>query len=1010
MSDQNIEHPTRTPPLPYSLDVRGALRSRNLARWVLAVAGAASCVAACSGSSAHKGVVVSTTSAAIVGPANVPALRSDYRVTNGMIGWENTAKVVPPRVNGNCEDGALLMSLGQGWANTPSSFFFSPDDAAGSLLTRPLYQSNRAALDVSTLASGTPYSSFDIGPVPTIPVLQMDVEAMTTTDNQIVRLRNGNVLAMHTVKTWAPLPSTIAWANTPVSFNDPASPKVGERNEELFMASADCGQTWQRYGALDSGNIANGVFGWPQPSCAGKTGLACQIICTGTSSDIAKCSPNDAGSAPDGANGTNCCAGRVGPLWGNGGFDRPELYQDPFSDWLFVSAAAAAGPTPSSPPAGTGPVTTGILLGSQGAPSGNLDTSTWKVLNAALPPLTAPFVMTTTPNRRLYTFTCTGGAPTLWYTTNPQDPSSFIASGFNLASLNSAAPPCQTAENDIGRNAHFTIARVSANTQSSIVRIAYPTLNASGTQSIALLTVQVSDQNPAAAPAVVTQGVIQPSNPQLFSAEFATFIEPDFIDTPPGFTSNTAALYWIESTSNAGGGLDIAPAGCVRFKFFGSQFPGGDGNGPGPFSLSGTTNGGCFNVPFGFSIGDYMTGGFFWDKHRLNFLGQWLEPDGIHANVMGISPIAKRAHQLGVPGDVNGDGTADLVVFGASTPVFVNGTVINLAVAPVALSNGDGTFNVLSPQAMLIGGAQSATGDFSGDGLTDVLGLNSDGSIWISTSQVSPLNGVPTFSFAAPAKSSTTFGPFGNESSAVLLTGDFDGDGLTDFLATGPSGWNTIPMAFSNGDGTFVVKNTHNTNSAFFAAVAFQAGANKVVVGDFDGDGVDDLAATGGPGWGTLPVAFSNGDGTFRTTNASTTFQEFTSPVEVQVFAGDFDGDGRSDILELGIAPGATSIAIAYSNGDGTFRVSDLMNGGDNGFLAAVAGQPQAKIVVGDFNGDGLDDVAATGGLQSLGGPPWTTLPVALSNGLGGFTASNFPSTFQTYSGGAAVSVASSWK
>jgi hypothetical protein len=44
----------------------------------------------------------------------------------------------------------------------------------------------------------------------------------------------------------------------------------------------------------------------------------------------------------------------------------------------------------------------------------------------------------------------------------------------------------------------------------------------------------------------------------------------------------------------------------------------------------------------------------------------------------------------------------------------------------------------------------------------------------------------------------------------------------------------------------------------------------RPVSGDFDGDGIDDIALVGGSGWGSIPVAFSNGNGTFRETNMST--------------------------------------------------------------------------------------------------------------------------------------------
>jgi hypothetical protein len=57
-----------------------------------------------------------------------------------------------------------------------------------------------------------------------------------------------------------------------------------------------------------------------------------------------------------------------------------------------------------------------------------------------------------------------------------------------------------------------------------------------------------------------------------------------------------------------------------------------------------------------------------------------------------------------------------------------------------------------------------------------------------------------------------------------------------------------------------------NINVGSFAGFAATPGV-AVVTGDFNGDGKSDLAAYGGAGWASLPVAFSNGDGTFNVTN-----------------------------------------------------------------------------------------------------------------------------------------------
>jgi hypothetical protein len=71
----------------------------------------------------------------------------------------------------------------------------------------------------------------------------------------------------------------------------------------------------------------------------------------------------------------------------------------------------------------------------------------------------------------------------------------------------------------------------------------------------------------------------------------------------------------------------------------------------------------------------------------------------------------------------------------------------------------------------------------------------------------------------------------------------------------------------SNGDGTFWTTTQGVTSGdSNFTLYATQNNA-RAVFGDFDGDGNHDIALTGGIPWNTIPVAFSNGDGTFHATN-----------------------------------------------------------------------------------------------------------------------------------------------
>jgi len=207
------------------------------------------------------------------------------------------------------------------------------------------------------------------------------------------------------------------------------------------------------------------------------------------------------------------------------------------------------------------------------------------------------------------------------------------------------------------------------------------------------------------------------------------------------------------------------------------------------------------------------------------------------------------------------------------------------------------------------------------------------------------------------------------------LAGDFDGDGRDDLLITGGQGWQSIPVAFSNGDGTF-----HTTNAPIADVNSWTGNTTvKVVTGDVDGDGKADLIAAGGVGWTTVPVAFSKGDGTFRVTNLPAGDVALWAAVPgTKVVAADVDGDGRTDMIITG-GPGWSTVPVAFSAGNGTFRASNVFVP-NMPFWAVV---PGVRVIAGDFNGDGKDDYAL------VGGQGWGSVPVAFSTGTGSFDVHN---------------------
>jgi hypothetical protein len=106
------------------------------------------------------------------------------------------------------------------------------------------------------------------------------------------------------------------------------------------------------------------------------------------------------------------------------------------------------------------------------------------------------------------------------------------------------------------------------------------------------------------------------------------------------------------------------------------------------------------------------------------------------------------------------------------------------------------------------------------------------------------------------------FAGWATASGVQVVTGGFSGSGRTDIALVGGPGWNTVPVAFANGDGSWTITNDGAPGFASWAT----SGA-KVVTGNFSGSGRTDIALVGGPGWNTVPVAFANGDGSWTITN-----------------------------------------------------------------------------------------------------------------------------------------------
>src|SRR5439155_697618 len=119
-----------------------------------------------------------------------------------------------------------------------------------------------------------------------------------------------------------------------------------------------------------------------------------------------------------------------------------------------------------------------------------------------------------------------------------------------------------------------------------------------------------------------------------------------------------------------------------------------------------------------------------------------------------------------------------------------------------------------------------------------------------------------------------------------------------------------------------------------FTASEITVGANpgSIAVGDFNGDGNQDLAVAN-PNASSVSVLLGNGDGTFP---AAQRLDAGTGPFSIAV--GDFN---RDRVPDLAVAhQDSNSVSVLLGNGDGTFQAAQSFDVG----TAPVA------IAVGEFN------------------------------------------------------------
>jgi RHS repeat-associated protein len=243
--------------------------------------------------------------------------------------------------------------------------------------------------------------------------------------------------------------------------------------------------------------------------------------------------------------------------------------------------------------------------------------------------------------------------------------------------------------------------------------------------------------------------------------------------------------------------------------------------------------------------------------------------------------------------DFNANGLADLFVSQLRNLNDVTDPLVN-----------DGAGNQSEAQSAPAGEIFSLLGDFNGDGRTDGFDAASQKAYF----------SVGDGTFTADT---------GHTASAANLTRDFDGDGCTDILQQGAT--NNI---------------VYYCNPAVATATAPNLTGSTVVPGDFNGDGIADLLAVNGT---AALLYLGTGTGfisTPYTISGSSTWHSY------KIVAGDWDGDGKTDVALLSQAASSQHL-IFLSSGTSFTQVATIATSAAETVTGAVA----------DWNSDGADDL-----------------------------------------------------
>ena len=342
-------------------------------------------------------------------------------------------------------------------------------------------------------------------------------------------------------------------------------------------------------------------------------------------------------------------------------------------------------------------------------------------------------------------------------------------------------------------------------------------------------------------------------------------------------------------------------------------------------------------------------------------------------------------------GDFNRDGMPDLLL--QYFDHGCEGTSLTWR-AVVSLGRGDGTFanpvvwqsvSAYNYNSATVSsnyyGATFTTGDFNGDGITDLLlyrigaPTGMEGSYGVTPVYTWVALGNGAGGFAAPKSMVLSAGLIGfNYAGFELKTGDFNGDGITDLLlhkSKDARGWQAH-VCLGKADGTFAAP-------VYWETAGNYSGWSNTIAVDLNGDGIPDLLIYKNDGSGLQTyVALGRGDGSFATPVYWKPAGNYNG---WDVKVGDFNGNGMADILIHKNDASSWRAYVAYGRGDGAFAAPV--------YWETAGNYTGWQVDVSDFNGNGTSDLLLNFNDKSswrtyvAASPYWSTRVRTISNGIG---------------------------